>query len=132
MGGKYREYSSSRRTSNRDYQKIHPFWRGVGFAMMFLIPIISYAATIVLLKENGKHNWFPFPADLIAGQGQFLYRIFPDPMVNIKLMLIIAFIALFFALFTLFSFLISGLFGPSSRKDPYYVPPLKKKFRRRY
>lgn len=128
MPAKYREYVSEPGASRKDRQQIHPIWRGVGFALIVLIPIISYAATDVLLKQS----WFPIPVDLIAQPGQILYRIFPDPMINIKVMLFIALIFVLYTLFTLFSFLITSIFGVSQRKDPYYVPPVQRRSRRRY
>ena len=128
MPAKYREYVSSPNTSRKNAQSIHPVWRGVGFAMIVLIPIISYAAMDVLLKQS----WFPIPVDLIAQPGQFLYKFLPDPMINIKIMLFIAFLFVFYAIFLLFSFLITSMFGVSERKDPFYVPPVQRRNRRRY
>ncbi len=132
MGSKYREYATTRQTSNRDYQRVHPVWRGVGFAFIVLIPIISYAATEVLLQQNGIHNWFPLPVDMLARPGQLLYSLIPDPMLYIKALFFVAFLLVLFAVFTFFSFLVSGIFGVSAKKDPFYVPPVRKRRRRRF
>lgn len=131
MGSKYREYSSDRRTSTRDYHRIHPIWRGVGFTMMVLIPIISYAAADVLLKQNGLHNWFPLPLDLLAQPGQFLYKLIPDPMINIKIILFVVFMFLLYLLFMIVSFIANSAFGATAKRDPYYVPPVRRRPRRR-
>lgn len=130
MPAKYRGYNPGERNSKAK-QAIHPIWRGVGFAMMVLIPIMAYAATEVVLQQNEIYGWFPFPMDLIAKDGQFLYNIFKDSMINIRLAGTVAFSILFYALFTLFSFMISGLFGPKRNDDPYYVPPIRRQARRR-
>lgn len=127
MAGKYRRYVNEPEAPHRNRREIHPIWRGVGFVMIILIPIISYAATDVLLKQS----WFPIPVDMIAQPGQILYRIYPDPMINIKLMLFVALIFVLYTVFTLFSFIFTSLFGVSERKDPYYVPPVQRKSRRR-
>lgn len=127
MPSKYREYVNTRNTSQKDLQRIHPVWRGVGFGLMILIPVISYAAMEVLLKQS----WFPIPVDLLAVPGQFLYRFFPDPLINIKVMVFVAFLFVLYVVFMLFSFFISSLFGVSKRSDPYYVPPVQRS-RRRY
>ncbi len=58
-GGKYRNYVSDKPNIQKDLQRVHPIWRGVGFAMMVLIPVISYAAEQVLLQQNQLHGWFP-------------------------------------------------------------------------
>lgn len=128
MPSKYREYVNTRSTSRKELQRIHPIWRGVGFGLIVLIPVIAYAATDVLLRQS----WFPIPVDLLAQRGQFLYKLFPDPMVNIKIMLFIAIIFILYAVFMLFSFMMNSLFGVSQRSDPYYVPPIQRRSRRRY
>ena len=132
MGSKYREYATTRHTSSRDFHRVHPVWRGVGFALIVLIPIISYAATIVLLQQNSIHNWFPLPVDMLAKPGEFFYNLIPDPMLYIKAVFFVAFLLVLFAVFTFISFLISGMFGVSARKDPFYVPPVRKRRRRRF
>lgn len=130
MGSKNRQYT--REPSESSYRRIHPIWRGVGFGMIVLIPIMSYAATQVLLEQNGLHNWFPLPIDLLARPGGFLYRLIPDPLLYVKIIFFVAFVAVFFAAFTLFSFMVNGAFGTSKKDDPFYVPPLKRRVKRRY
>jgi hypothetical protein len=131
MGAKYREYRPNRGISREERRRIHPVWRGVGFVMMILIPVISYAAAEVLLDLNGKNNWFPVPSDLVARRGDFLYNLFPDPMIQIKLIIMIALAVILFALFTWVSFLVIGTFGMTERNDPYYVAPVRRRRRRR-
>jgi hypothetical protein len=131
MAGKYREYGGPRKTTVRDVQKrIHPVWRGVGFGMMVLIPIISYAGMQVLLQQNGIHGWFPIPVDLLAKPGDFLYRFFPDPMIVIKLVIMFLIMFVLYLIFLIFSSAVSATFGLKAQDDPYYVPPVKRKIRR--
>lgn len=129
MANKYRDQYTSRRisTAQRDYWKTHPIWRGVGFALLVLIPLISYAACEVLIRQNGIHHWFALPADLLVWPGNFLYDLTKDSLALLKVILTFSFIVFFYAVFLLFSTLINGLFGVSSRKDPYYVPPLNRR-----
>lgn len=129
MPAKFREYNPGQRGPVKP--TIHPIWRGVGFAMMVLIPIMAYAATEVVLQQNDIYGWFPFPVDMIAKEGEFLYNIFKDPMINIRLAGTATFSLLFYAVFTLFSFIISGMFGPKKEDDPFYVPPVRRTVRRR-
>lgn len=131
--GKNSEYtSSSHRPSSRDLQKrMHPIWRGVGFALMILIPIMAYAAMKVFLEQNGIHNWFPLPTDLLAKPGEFLYRFFPDPMLYIKLLVMGTFIFIFYVIFMLISFIINSMFGVTAKRDPFYVAPVTRQARRR-
>jgi len=131
MGMKYREYRPERGISRKERQRIHPVWRGVGCVLMILIPIVGYAGADVLLRLNGKNNWFPLPADMIAGPGDFFYRLIQDPMIHIKLVLMVVISAILFGLFTWVSFIVIGTFGMTDRNDPYYVPPVRPRRRRR-
>jgi hypothetical protein len=127
MGGKYSRYQSDRGPTREEMRRIHPIWRGVGFAMIVLFPIIAYAAMKLLLR----FPWFPLPVDLLAHPGELLYRLFPDPLINIKLITWFLIMLVLWVVFTLISFLMNSLFGFSNRKDPYYVPPIKRQRRRR-
>ncbi len=125
-GGKYRNYVSDKPNIQKDLQRVHPIWRGVGFAMMVLIPIISYAAMQVLLQQNARHGWFPLPADLFATPGQFLYNLIPDPLLYIKIVLFLLCAFLLYFVFLLVSALITGAAGVNPKNDPFYVPPVRR------
>jgi hypothetical protein len=127
MGGKYSHYQPERGPSREERRRVHPIWRGVGFAMIVLFPIIAYAGMKVLLG----YPWFPLPVDLFAHPGQLIYRLFPDPLIYIKIITWLLIMVALWAIFTLFSFLMNSVFGVSNRKDPYYVPPIKRQRRRR-
>lgn len=132
MGGKYvRNYASQRGISREERQRIHPIWRGVGFAMIVLFPIIAYAGMVVLMDLNGKNNWMPVPVDLLMKRTDFLYQFIPDPMLYIKILIWFVLVMILFAVFTFLSFIISSTFGYTDRKDPYYVAPIKRQRRRR-
>lgn len=131
MGGKYNDYSSNKRQSTRDKESIHPIWRGVGFAMIVLIPIISYAGSVVLIQQNSIHGWLPLPTDILARPGEFLYSLIPDQLLYIKIMLMVALMFLFYLIFLLISSMMTSMFGFNSRNDPFYVPPPTRTNRRR-
>lgn len=112
----------------KPFVKIHPIWRGVGFVMMVLIPIISYAATEVLIAQNTKSNWFLWPYDLMAKPGELLYN--GDPMLYLKILGTILFMLVFYGIFTLITFAVNSIFGVS-RYGPYDVPPISAKARKK-
>lgn len=120
--GKHNNYTS---TSDRQTRKaeIHPVWRGIGFIFMILIPIMSYVATIVLIQENNKQGWIPFPYDLIATESHILFRIFQDPQIHIKLIVMVAVMFVLYSVFAFFTFLVNSAFGVS-RYGPYDLPPV--------
>lgn len=117
------------RSQQERARKIHPIWRGVGFALAILIPIISYAATEVLLEANRNENWFRLPSDIVARPGDFLYN--GDPWLYLKIGITLAFIFVFYALFLLVTFAVNGALLDPRRNDPYYVPPIKGNIRKR-
>jgi hypothetical protein len=108
--------------------KIHPIWRGVGFVMMIVIPIISYAAAEVLIAQNMKSNWFPWPYDLMAKPGDLLYT--GDPLLYLKIISTLVFIFIFYSIFMLVTFAVNSIFGVS-RYGPYDVPPINAKVRKK-
>jgi hypothetical protein len=108
--------------------KIHPVWRGVGFAFLILIPIVSYAATEVLVQQNQKMGYFPWPYDIVAKSGDLLYN--GDPLLYFKILITITFMLVLYALFTLITFLINSAFG-APRYGPHDVPPIRGKVRKK-
>lgn len=110
---KYDGYGS--RQKSRDKQQVHPIWRGVGFALMVLIPILSYAGALVLLEENGKKGWIPIPRDLMTPW-------FSDPLILIKILVMIVLMVILYGVFMMITFLINRAFAPP-RYGPTDVPP---------
>lgn len=128
MGSKYQRYQPERRSSREKQRKIHPIWRGIGFGLIVLFPIIAYAAMEVLISSK----WFPLPTDLFAKPGHFIYKLIPDQLIYIKALIMISIILLLSLIFTFISYIVNSAFGNTARDDPYYVPPIKRKSRRKY
>jgi hypothetical protein len=97
-------------------RQAHPIWRGVGFALLILTPIIAIFGSIALVEANATQGWVEIPRDLIAkGVG--------DPLLYVKIivgLVIFVFVTVFFRLIT---FILYGAFGPS-RYGPLDVPPV--------
>jgi len=112
------------RNSNEAPDPIHPIWRGIGFAMIILAPILGYAASILILEANQTQKWFPIPYDLLV-QWQ-------DPYILIKLIITAVISFVIFIIFQLITFFLYKLFGPS-RYGPMDVPNVRyrgKKYKR--
>lgn len=123
-----RGYESRPEDSAYKNRQAHPIWRGVGFVMMFLIPFVSYAGTEVLIEQNKKANFFPWPVDIMAKPGDLLWN--GDPLLYFKILVTITLILVLYAIFTLVTFAINSAFG-APRYGPYDVPPIQAKVRRR-
>lgn len=105
--------------------EIHPVWRGIGFIFMILIPVVSYAGAILLIQENNKRGWIAFPYDLIATENHILFRLFQDPQIHIKLIVMGMLMFILFAIFSLITFAVYSVFG-STRYGPYDLPPISR------
>lgn len=102
----------------------HPIWRGIGFALIVLTPIMGYAASILLLDLNTQNRWIPIPRDLLIAA--------KDPYILIKLFITLIIALLIFLVFQFITFLIYRVTGPS-RYGPTDVPPVRysgKKYKR--
>ena len=62
---------------SRLYPKIHPIWRGIGFLLMILAPIMAYAITVEFFARNATANWIQIPPSLIVQWPQ-------DPLILVK------------------------------------------------
>jgi hypothetical protein len=120
MSSKYRNYSEK----NIVKREIHPIWRGIGLVMIFLIPVIAWAAMRTVLDQGMLTT---IPADLLAKKGQFLYTLFKgDRLINIEIILFLIFAFVLYMVYMFISFIISGaVMGSPDKYDPYYVPPIK-------
>jgi hypothetical protein len=109
---KYGQYQSKPVKPKR--RELHPVWRGVGFVLMIVTPLISYAGSLVLLSENAKKGWVAIPAELISP--------FSDPMLFVKTILTLALTLVVYAIFGLLTALLYDILAPSPY-GPTDVPP---------
>ncbi len=117
MGSKnYGSFEAQNQRQIREKRnEVHPVWRGVGFLLIFLTPIMGYFGAVVLIDKNQQENWISIPSDFLAdGADSMLY-------IKIGLTLILAF--LFYFILQFLTFIIIRAVGPS-RYGPYDVPPV--------
>jgi hypothetical protein len=119
---------------------VHPVWRGIGCILLVILPIISYSAAYLLVRENLKQKWVEVPAEL-AGSIDFslVSRIFPalepffeslGPIFYLDLLITFLFVFFFFAIMTiLYSLLFRAAGG--SHYGPLDAPPVRKSPSRR-
>jgi len=103
--------------------KIHPIWRGIGCLMIFLLPAMSYAGAVELVKANYYQGWFAMPIEL-TGPPQFPY-LYAHLLVGILL--------LFFStsiLITIYAMIYRGATGP--RVGPLDAPPERLQKKKKY
>jgi hypothetical protein len=97
-------------------KRMHPIWRGIGFALLILAPFMGFAASTLFLNLNNQNKWFAIPRDLLVPLS--------DPYLLIKVILTIVFALIIFLIFQIFTFMIYKVAGPS-RYGPLDVPPVR-------
>ncbi|MDD5370401.1 MAG: hypothetical protein PHQ40_15065 [Anaerolineaceae bacterium] len=97
-------------------KKDNPIWRGIGFILMIVIPILAYMATQYILDQNREKNWFPLPADIISPWGN-------DPLIFIKILITVSITIVAFMVIFLVGSLLARVFGPP-RYGPLDSPPV--------
>ena len=62
--GRYQQYE---RRVVEERERPHPVWRGLGFILMALIAIMSYAGANLLVEANKTKGWVKVPAEIQGG-----------------------------------------------------------------
>ena len=120
--GRFQISYTNQEAEDKKPPEIHPIWRGIGFVLIILIPVLSYFTGVWLIDANKLHPFVTIPPDLLAPKG--------DPDLYLKILLTVVIACLIYALFTLITFVAYGLFGPS-RYGPTDAPPIRRKIQKR-
>ena len=115
--GKFTKFSTVVEPKKRPW-KIHPIWRGIGCVIIILIPIISYAGSVLLVDANLKNRWLPIPREFIGPAGMEMLYI----QIGVTILLILS--GYIFIVF-LYSILYRSL-GPP-QKGPLDAPPVRRR-----
>ena len=123
--GRYRSYT--RQEVKQRPWEVHPIWRGLGCILIIIIPIMSYAAAVVIVSENYKNRWVALPSELV---GTYLI-----PYLNVRInfaVIAVTLLLLFigYGILVLIYAFMYRLIGPS-RYGPLDSPPIKRKPKRR-
>jgi hypothetical protein len=118
--GRYNQFSQKQSLRDRETKnRIHPIWRGIGFALMVIMPVLSYFGSVKLLEENTARGWFAIPGEYLAHSG--------DPYLYVKIGLTLILLILLYGVISFVGVLIIRVFGPP-RYGPLDVPPIKKSY----
>ena len=62
--GRYQQYQ---RDGSDKPSDVHPVWRGIGFLLLGVIAIMSYAGANLLVEANKTKVWIAVPAGIRGG-----------------------------------------------------------------
>jgi hypothetical protein len=106
----------------KEKRKIHPIWRGVGFGLMVLTPILAYAGAVIVDEQNTLNGWVRIPRQLISP--------WVDSHLFVKIILTVFLMILLFVIFNSLTIILNSLFG-AKRYGPTDVPSVAYRGRKR-
>ena len=114
--GKFTKYESTTSKKERPW-KIHPIWRGIGCILILIIPVLSYAGSVLLVQANMKNGWVPVPRKMYS---QLLGL--PISLAEILVLILLIFIG--FGVFVIFYSSVYKFMGPP-KYGPHDAPPIR-------
>jgi hypothetical protein len=129
--GKYQKYRYEQVRERR--WKVHPIWRGIGFLFLIMVPIMSFAGAILVVRQNFENRWLEVPAELLKFFNvPQLAAISPElaKIYYLDLAVAFAFMVLGFGVISIVYSMLYSMFGPS-RYGPVDSPPIRTSPRKR-
>ena len=62
--GRYQQYQRDTKDTEKG---VHPVWRGIGFLLMGLVAVMSYAGANLLVEANKTKGWIAVPYSIRGG-----------------------------------------------------------------
>ena len=62
--GRYQQYQRDVKDAS---ESVHPIWRGIGFLLLGVVSIMSYAGANLLVEANKTKGWVAVPAEIQGG-----------------------------------------------------------------
>ena len=121
--GKYAQYERNKKPQAT--HKIHPVWTGIGFLMIIIVPVMTWAAATVLVDFGKSEKWFiirQFPPYLQIPD--MVVQIIPGLFQVTKMQNLPATLTFFFFMLIVFSAVFSVLYAALYRVvgPPRYGP----------
>jgi hypothetical protein len=126
MSSKYNKYQYKQIKERR--WVVHPVWRGIGLFFIIFIPIMSFAAAVLIVRQNMTEHWFQVPAELSRSFSTPALKILSPELNRIyyaDFALTVVFLVLAFGIMTVFYSVLWRYIGPS-RYGPVDSPPIRR------
>ena len=62
--GRYQQYQ---RDIKEVKERPHPVWRGIGFLLLGVVAVMSYAGANLLVEANKTKQWITVPREIMGG-----------------------------------------------------------------
>ncbi len=123
-------YDRTAHQNEREGKVIHPIWRGIGCVLLILIPVMSYAGAVELVKANYRNNWMVVPVDL--AQTVVIPYIGAISHLYAYLALGVVLMVMGFGILTIIYSIMNATMGPPKYGPTDAPPPRRPKKRRKY
>lgn len=123
-------YDRMARQNEREEEGIHPIWRGIGCILLILIPTMSYAGAVELVKANYANGWVAIPKDL--AQTVVIPYIGAISHLYAYLALGVVLMVIGFGILTIVYSMMNTAMGPPKYGPTDAPPPRRTKKRRKY
>jgi hypothetical protein len=125
------KYNTIRKKEVVQRYKIHPIWTGVGFLMVLIVPVMTWAAAALIVEFGQQQRWAAFNAfprflDIPAGLYSIPGMVQLSRIPNLPIILILFFflLVIFSGIFSVIYAYIYRLVGPP-RYGPQDAPAPK-------
>jgi len=127
--GYTRDYFNKPQMRERPW-KVHPIWRGIGCILIILIPIMSYAAAVMMVDANITAGWVPAPAVYMQ---TVLVPYLDMPIAHLYANLMVAGVLMLvgYAGLMVFYSVMYSVVGPP-KLGPQDAPPIHRKRKQKY
>ena len=115
--------------------EVHPIWRGIGCFLLVLVPVMAYAAAVLMVQNGIVQRMFSIPAEVSAPYDlgiiykyvPMLRKIIPSlPQISLlNLMLAAALTVVGYGLMSVLYSILYRLFG-GNIKSPVDAPPIRR------
>ena len=107
---------------------VHPVWRGIGFFLLLIFPVLSYAAADLLVEANRVQRWVAVPMEL-ARTVTFPLTDLSVEFLGVKLLVAAVLTITCYFVLAIFYSVLYRVFKPPP--DPLDAPPMRRRGRRR-
>lgn len=123
--GRYDRFTSAQ--SKPRPWRVHPVWRGIGCAMIVILPVMSYAGAVEIMRANIEKRWVVLPADFM--KTVTIPYVFSVPHLFANLAVALLLLVIGYGILVILYSAIYSMIGP--KRSPLDAPPPKRPKKRR-
>lgn len=125
--GRYDRFSQAQ--EKKRPWKIHPVWRGIGCALLVILPVMAYAGAVELVRLNIEQRWVLLPAELM--QTTTIPNLISVPHLFANLAVALVLLVIGYGILVILYSALYSMVGPGRYGPMDAPPPRRRKTRKR-